>query len=943
MKLINKLIINNPYQEPVKHWNYERETSRSSIKDGRRPAGYVIATPNTKGFDDAGVFVPIPLVDHIRQRVKEWRKTGYRGVTGITSRLLTYWQDASERQHHRFFFCQLEAIKTLIWLTEAPAADKVGIVIQGDGGPFERWCSKMATGTGKTIIMAMIIAWQCLNKVTYPTDKRFSKYALVIAPNLTVKSRLQVLLPSHEQNYYQHFQIVPTTLMDKLRQAKIIIHNWHTLAWDTQEKIDAKVEKRQLRSVDQRQRIELSSTAYTKHILGKVTKAKNIIVINDEAHHAWRIPPESKVKGIRKEDVEESTIWVGGLDRIHAARGILRCFDLSATPFAPSGKKADEEALFPWIVSDFGLNDAIESGLVKTPRVVIRDNSKLTKEYTSRLCHLYRESDVKNDINRKAEPTEPLPDLLINAYYLLGLDWLEIKKSWQAQGRTTPPVMITVANRTETSARIKYAFEHQQILIPELCDAEKLLQIDSKVLELAESENESEIANENDNNESENTPKLTKKQQAEHLRRTVDTVGIQGQYGEQIQNVLSVGMLSEGWDAKTVTHIMGLRAFSSQLLCEQVVGRGLRRVAYELGDDGLFKPEYVNVFGVPFTFLLHEGHDIDHALSDEGDDTGKEVEKHQHPVPIEPVAEKIEHEIRFPNVLRIDSVYKPRLRLNWERVNTLELDPYDSITKAELAAIIAGKPNDRVKAEIGLEKIAEETRLQTILFKVSATIYNAENKHDWKGSKENFLAQLVRLVEQFIRSEKLQVKYDSFRVDNRKHKVLMMLNMKKIVQHIWTEIRTENTEKLLPIFDKEHPICSTANMGRWYTRKPRHALSKSHISHCVYDSTWEASEAYFLEKSDLVHSFVKNDHLDFVVFYHYHGAIRKYYPDFIIRLTNGEHLILEVKGQDNQENQTKRSFLDDWVTAVNEQGGFGRWHWAVSFNPSDLESTLASL
>lgn len=928
MKSIDKLIINSPYQEPTQHWYYQRDTRDFSIKDGRRPAGYVTATPNAKGFDDAGVFVEIQLVNKIRPRVKSWHEAGFLGVTGITKRLLEHWQDATERENSKFFFCQLEAIETLIWLTEAPAADKVGINIQGDGGAFERWCNKMATGTGKTIIMAMILAWQFLNKVTYPTDSRFSKNALIIAPNLTVKSRLQMLLPAHEQNYYQTFNIVPTDLMDKLRQGKIIIHNWHTLAWDNQEKIDAKVQKGQLRSVDKRQRLELSGTAYAKQVLGDMANAKNIIVINDEAHHAWRVPAESKIKGVKKEDIEESTIWVGGLDRIHATRGILRCFDLSATPFAPSGKKADEEALFSWIVSDFGLNDAIESGLVKTPRVVVRDDSIVTKELKSRLYHIYKDSEIKDDINRKAEPSEPLPDLLINAYYLLGLDWRETKKTWQQQGHKTPPVMITVANRTETSARIKYAFEHQQISIPELCEPEKLLQIDSKVLEQAEAEVDVETVNLENDDDLENTPKLSKRQQAEILRLTVDTVGKEGQLGEQIQNVLSVGMLSEGWDAKTVTHIMGLRAFSSQLLCEQVIGRGLRRVSYEVGKDGLFEAEYVNIFGVPFTFLPHEGGEGEPPLPP------------QPKTKIEPVAEKLQHEIRFPNILRIDAVYKPKLTLDWDKVKTLELDPHGSITEAELAAMIAGKPNDKVKAEIGLEKITAETRLQTIIFKVASTIYNAENRPDWKGSKAVFLAQLVRLVEYFINSDKIQVKHDLFHSDHAKRKIFMMLNMNKIVQHIWTEIRVENTEKLVPIFDKEMPILSTANVGTWWTSKPCEWLQKSHISHCVYDSLWETSEAYFLEKSDWVKSFVKNDHLGFVIFYNYQGVIRKYYPDFIIRLSNDEYLILEVKGQDDQKNQTKREFLKSWVDAVNEHGGFGRWHWAVSFYPSDLEEKI---
>ncbi|MDD4429648.1 MAG: DEAD/DEAH box helicase family protein [Paludibacter sp.] len=931
---IEKLIINSPHAEPTQYWFYDRENRDFYIKEGRRPAGYVMATPNSKAFDDPGIFVEIDTVNQIRPRVKAWREAGYPGVTGITKRLLDHWQDPEERKDRRFFFCQLEAIETLIWLTEAPAAEKVGIDIKGDGGEIERWCSKMATGSGKTIIMSMIIAWNFLNKVTNPTDARFSKYALIVAPGLTVKSRLQVLLPTNEENYYEEFNIVPASLMDKLRQGKIIIHNWHSLAWDTQEKIDSKIEKGQLRSVDKRQRIEISGEAYVKQVLGEMSNARNIIVINDEAHHAWRVNPEAEGKyqriGSDKDSAEEATIWIGGLDRIHKQRGILKCFDLSATPFSPSGKKAAEESLYSWIVSDFGLNDAIESGLVKTPRVVVRDDSERTKELKSRLYHIYMDDEVKDDINRKAEETEPLPDLVINAYYLLGKDWLEAKKDWEKSGHKVPPVMITVANRTETSSRIKYAFDHNQILIPELCVPEKTLQIDSKVLNEAESETEAvQVVVETTDEESEEVaPKLTKKQKAELLRQTVDSVGKIGAPGEQVQNVISVGMLSEGWDAKTVTHIMGLRAFSSQLLCEQVIGRGLRRVSYDVGDDGLFEAEYVNIFGVPFTFLPHEGGD------------GPPPPPPPPKTKIEPVQDKIEHEISWPNILRIDHVYRPVLQLDWSKVRTLEIDPYESITEAELAAIISGKANDKVKSLIGLEQIAEDTRVQTIVFRIASTIYNSEKRPDWKGSKEVFLAQVVRLVEQFIESDKITVKHDLFHQDNSKRKILIILNMNKIIQHIWTQIRAENTEKLSAVFDKERPIRSTGDMRTWFTSKPCEWLDKSHISHCVYDSGWEASEAYFLEKSDLVKSFVKNDHLGFFILYNFNGVIRKYYPDFMIRLINGEYLILETKGVDSQQNQTKREFLNEWVKAVNTHGGFGKWNWDVSFHPADIEEKI---
>jgi len=932
MKNIDKLIINSPYVEPTRYWEYIRDTREFILKDGRRPAGYVVASESSKAFDDPGVFVEIDLVNTIRPRIEKWREADYPGVTGITKRLLKHWQEPEERKDRRFFFCQMEAIETLIWLTEAPEAERTGIVIPGDGGEFSRWCSKMATGTGKTIIMAMLIAWQVLNKVANSKDTRFSKNVLAVAPGLTVRSRLSVLEPAGVGNYYEEFNIVPSGLMETLRQGKVKIINWHMLAWDNEERMAKK------KTVDKRG--AKSDEAYVREVLKDMSGASNILVINDEAHHAWRIPAESKIKGVKKEDIEESTIWVGGLDRIHRTRGILRCFDLSATPFAPSGKKATEEALYPWIVSDFGLNDAIESGLVKTPRVVIRDDGMVDANLRSRLYHIYMDDTVKDDINRKAEESEPLPDLIKNAYLLLGKDWQAAKDAWVEVGYKVPPVMITVANTTATSGRIKYSFDHDAFLLSvaglgDLCQNEKTLQIDSSILSKAEAETQPidiEVEPAEENGEDEEAPKekkLTQKQQAEKLRLIVDTVGRIGQPGEQIQNVISVGMLSEGWDAKTVTHIMGLRAFSSQLLCEQVVGRGLRRTSYDVGANGLFEPEYVNIFGVPFTFLPHEG--------------GTDGPPPPPPPPktrIEPVKEKAQHEITIPNVLRIDHIYKPQLALDIEKVKTLELDPYESITEAELAAMIAGKPNPAALTEIDLKEIAEMFRTQSIIFRIASTIYNSEKKPDWKGSKEAFLIQLIRIVEQFITSDKISIKNPLFNQEETRRRILIMLNMNKVIQHIWNEIRANNTMELTPVFDKEKPLLSTTDVRTWWTSKPCENFAKSHINFTVVDSDWEFLEARNINDKNDVLSFVKNDHLGFAILYNHGGIIRKYYPDFVIKFKNGQHLILETKGRDTDQDKTKRTFLDEWCKAINQHGGFGMWQWAVSFDPNDIDAII---
>jgi len=932
---IDHLIINSPYEEPQRHWRYDRQTRTFELVAGRRPAGYVVASGDSRAFDDPGIFVEIPLVNRIRPRVKAWREAGYPGVTSITRRLLEHWRDPEAFDARRFFFCQLEAVETLIWLAEAPAAERVGITIPSDGGDFDRQCCKMATGTGKTVVMAMVIAWHILNKVANPQDARFSKNVLVVAPGLTIKNRLAVLNPAAPDNYYEAFDIVPSALLDKLRQGKVLIRNWHALAWES----EAQIKKR--RSVDKRG--VKSDEAYAREVLGEMANARNLLVINDEAHHAWRVNWEAEGKYLRQRDLkdsaEEATVWIGGLDRLHRSRGILICYDFSATPFAPSGKKSSEEALFGWIVSDFGLNDAIESGLVKTPRVVVRDDAVPdAKTYKSRLYHIYNDPEVKDDLNRKANPEEPLPDLVLNAYYLLGYDWRETLKAWREAGLRTPPVMITVCNRTETAARVKHAFDSRRIRIEELCDPERILHIDSKVLDEAEAKEEVDreqwIADSDDEAAPEEDQpsaahrSLTAAQKAELLRQTVDTVGKLGQPGEKIQNVISVGMLSEGWDAKTVTHIMGLRAFTSQLLCEQVVGRGLRRISYEVNPEtGLLEPEYVNIFGVPFTFLPHE--------STAGGPPPPPAPK----TAVEPDPAKAEFEICWPNVVRIDRVFQPTLTLDWSKVRPLELDAAQTAQVAELAPILEGKPDVTKISRIELERLAREFRTQRIIFETARDVFD-QVKHAWRGSREVLLAQLVRIVEQFIASDRITITPPLFYQDELRRRLIITLSMSRVVQHIWEAVRQENTEKLVPVFDRDHPIRSTGDMRTWYTSKPCERTRKSHINVCVYDSTWEASDAFALDNSSEVAAWAKNDHLGFEVFYVYRGVVRKYRPDFLVRLRSGDMLVLETKGQGTAEEEVKHQYMEEWILAVNAHGGFGRWRWAVVRHPGEIRDVI---
>lgn len=931
------LIINSPYIKPDRYWEQDDNGKLLTVKKGRRPAAYelVDTRTNTRRIET------LELVNRIRERLDAWRDAGWPGITSVTRQLLEHWHERGEwspeerrwvggPRQYPLYFCQLEAIESLIWWLEAPEDYKQGIYFAGDGGPWERLCNKMATGSGKTTVMALIIAWQTLNAISYPKDPRFSRAVFVVAPGLTVKSRLQVLYPGNEKNVYDEFHLCPTEAMrQKLNQVELLIENWHTLM----------PLKEPSRSVVKKGKE--SDEAFTRRVLGKLADHKDLIVINDEAHHAYRQKAEVKVS--KKEaqelgiDLDEATRWIEGLDRIHKTRRIRRCFDLSATPFAPTGKKNVEGALFSWVISDFGLNDAIEAGLVKTPRIVVRDDAMPNaKSYRSKLYHLYREDEVREDLNRKAAANEPLPDLVQKAFAILAYDWQLTAQEWAKNGHEIPPVLLTVCNRTETAARIEAFFNNGDCLIKSTQAPEKTLRVDSKVLEKAE-RGESATRNKDYDQRlteiieaaglpADREEDLLALKQPDQLRALVDTVGKRGQPGQKLQNVISVAMLSEGWDAANVTHIMGLRAFTSQLLCEQVIGRGLRRVAHDTDEQGLFLPEYVNIFGVPLSIFQD--------MSEEGE--APPPPKPSVRVEVEPGRNHLE--IRWPNIHRIDTVLKPQLVMDWDAVKPLTLDPMQTPMNAEVAPSLTGFANLSMASEIDLEKAVEDFRLQNLIFRAARKLY-LKNADSFSGDKQYLAVQLIRIVEAFLEGDKLDIP-SLWHQDPVRRKILFALNMDTVVEHVSRYVQEQNVEKLAAVFDETQPIGSTAQMRPWLTTKPCLVTQRSQISHVVYDSAWEKVVADICEKDSAVVAWAKNDHLGFVVRYLWRGSSRNFVPDYLLRLNNGKTLVLEVKGVDSEQNHAKRAAMHTWVQAVNEEGGFGQWCFDVVFEPAKTRDII---
>jgi len=888
---IEKLIINSPYDEPKEFWSYDLTTQEFERKQGRRPAMYWRSSQRrANNFDDPGEPVEIPLVNKIRPRVKEWKEKGYPNVTGVTKRLLQYWNDSSQRQYQPFW-CQFEAVETAIWLAEASDAEKQGIEIPSDG-EWERQCLKLATGTGKTVIMAMLICWQALNKIANPTDARFSKHILIISPGLTVRDRLQVLIPDNEENFYEQFGLLDSAMWQELLQAKIQVTNWHTLA-PINENYGPKVVKKGPESDE----------AFVRRVLPDFGVSKNILVLNDEAHHCHRPSPDELA-----EEKEKATIWVSGIDRIHNARGVLRSYDLSATPFKPSGGNNQGELLFPWIVSDFGLNDAIEAGLVKTPKVAVRDDGAIGKDLKSKLFHIYPE--VKDDLNRRAEPHEGLPDLVRNAVAILGADWLKTKEIWTENKRETPPVMIMIANRTETAARLEHSLQAGTFPVEELGDKDRLIRIDQDALDKIESD------------ESEKLSK-SKQELAQEERNKFNSVGKIGKPGEQIQAVIGVNMLSEGWDTRTVTHILGLRAFTSQLLCEQVVGRGLRRISYDLNEDGLFEPEYVTVFGVPFTFLPVEGNES----------TPRE-EKPK--TKIGPIEERSDLEIKWPHVLRVEYNLRYFLDLDWAKVPKLTLSSKDAPTVVEVASVIEGRAFDDL-TEVEIEKLAENHRMQRLKLQTAVQLQQQFGK-TWAGDVSSHISQLMEVIDKFIESDKLLVKVPNVEYKDKLRNIIISLSLQKITNHIAGFIKSTSTDKPIAILDPVRPVRSTKTSMSWYTSKPTAPVKKSQISHIVADSSWEGSLAFELERNRIpgLKAWLKNDHVGFEIYYMWEGQTKTYFPDFVVKLDGERYLIIEVKGKKVDQDEAKWKAAREWVDAVNALGSFGTWEFKVLKDTSDI-------
>lgn len=987
-------ILNSPYEHPNRHWELDSHGQpNQKIVDKRRSADFITPIPKPRKrasatqeqivFDEgkglstkAQQYDPTSIINLVRQEVTKWRNlpnVNDWSVTPETARLLQHWRK------HKFsgvrpFFCQVEAVETAIWLTEvAPGSDKVGkglvdhlVNANNDANPeLFRLALKLATGAGKTTVMAMLIAWQTINAVRRPQSRKFTRGFLIVAPGITIKDRLRVLQPNDPDSYYSNRELIPSDMLNDLQRAKIVITNYH--AFKLKERIELSKGGRSLLQG----RGEALNTLETEgqmiqRVMPDLMGLKNIMVINDEAHHCYREKPEAEeeqeeLKGEDKEEAkknrEAARLWISGLEAVNRNIGVTRVMDLSATPFFLRGSGYAEGTLFPWTMSDFSLMDAIECGIVKLPRVPVADNIPGSEMPMFRNLWEHIRTKMPKKGRGKGGVLDPLsiPPQLETALEALYGHYKKTFELWEQAKIKVPPCFIVVCNNTATSKLVfdyisgfqrehengSKSFVNGRLELFRNFDENgnplarpRTLLIDSEQLESGEAldDNFRKIADDEIQRfRREIIERTGDIRQAENLsdqdllREVMNTVGKHGRLGGSIRCVVSVSMLTEGWDANTVTHVLGVRAFGTQLLCEQVIGRALRRQSYDLNEEGLFNVEYADVLGIPFDF------------------TAKPVVAPPQP-PRETIhvkAVRPERDsllIRFPRVVgyRVE-LPDERLMANFNEDSTMELTP-------ELVGATETRNSGIIGENVDLNLVhTKDVRQSQVLYELVAHLVLTKWRDPGQDPQLQLFGQLKRIARQWLDNH-LTCKGGTYPAQ-LKYKMLADMACNKIMAGITRAFVGQRPIKVSldpynPIGSTKHVNFNTSKTSRWETES-----RKCHINWVILDSDWEAEFCRVVENHPKVKSYVKNHNLGLEVPYRFGSENRKYIPDFVILIDDGKgendplHLLVEIKGYRGEDAKEKKLTMDTyWIPGVINSGQHGRWAFAEFRDVYEIES-----
>lgn len=999
-------ILNSPYEVPTRHHALDNDGQpldqppvegrrRSELitpvpkprkqqkKAGKDQASFVL--PDKEGLSTAEQeYNPTPIINEIRQYVATWRRIPNPadwGVTPATAQLLKHWR------HHNFhgvrpFFCQVEAAETAIWLTEVARREKrykhIWAHIEGankDANPeLVRLALKMATGSGKTTVMAMLIAWQTVNSVRSPTSSLFTRGFLLIAPGITIRDRLRVLLPQDPDSYYRSRELMPADMLPDIDKAKIVIANYH--AFKRRETMDvSKVGRALLQGRGEPVVTIETEGQMLQRACGELLAMKNVVVINDEAHHCYREKPgtddESEFKGDEKDEAkknnEAARLWISGIEALNRKVGVRAVYDLSATPFFLRGSGYAEGTLFPWTVSDFSLMDAIECGIVKLPRVPVADNLPQADMpvYRDLWDHL-KEQGYKLPAKgaSKTGDLDPfkLPPPLQTALHSLYGHYEKTFEAWKQAGISVPPVFIVVCNNTSTSKLIyewisgferpsedgEKVREHsghlalfqnydqygERLARPNtlLIDSEQIESgdaLDSAFRDAAGTEID-QFRRELIQRGGAGAVSADSITDSDLLREVMNTVGKAGRLGEQVRCVVSVSMLTEGWDTNTVTHILGVRAFGTQLLCEQVVGRALRRQSYDLNEEGLFDVEYADILGIPFDF------------------TAKPVvapPKPPKPVTrVHAVREREALTIAFPRVVGYrKDLPDERITAEFREDSRLLLTPELTGPCKTLLEGIVGEG-----VEIGPDVLAD-VRQSTVSFTIAKHLLYTRFREPNESAPMHLFGQVKSIVRQWLDEGYLQCTGGTVPA-----MVAYTEIADKAAELIYQACQRRNGSetRMKAMLDAYNPRGSTAHVS-FNTSKAdlwKTAPDKSHVNYVVCDSDWEGELARVVENHPRVKAYVKNQGLQFEVPYRDGSIPKKYLPDFIVQVDDGHgpddllNIVIETKGYRGLDAQIKAETMQNlWVPGVNNIGTFGRWAFAEFRDVYEIEKAFADL
>ena len=988
-------ILNSPYAYPIRHWELDGTGQPTQqVVETRRSAEFITPIPKPKKQKGAAKQTSLlfdeslstqeqqyhsAIINGVRAEVDKWRALKNPNdwkVTPETARLLQHW-----RSHPftgvRPFFCQVEAVETAIWLTEvAPNIGKAGERFikhledsNRDANPeLMRLALKLATGAGKTTVMAMLVAWQTINAVRRPNSKKFTRGFLLVAPGLTIRDRLRVLQPNDPDSYFKSRELVPGDMLSDLERAKIVITNYH--GFKLRERIELSKGGRLLlqgRGGDELNTLETEGQMLQR-VMPDLMGMSNLLVINDEAHHCYREKPDAvedgdDLKGDDKKEADENNeaarLWISGLEAINRKLGVARVFDLSATPFFLRGSGYAEGTLFPWTMSDFSLMDAIECGIVKLPRVPVADNIPGTEMPMFRNLWEHIRAKMPKKGRGKAEGLNPLdlPTQLQTALEALYGHYEKTFELWAKEKISVPPCFIVVCNNTSAS-KLVYDYisgfqrtnkdgttqlEYGRLPLFRNHDEHgnalgrpRTLLIDSEQLESGEAldDNFRGMASDEIERFRREIVERTGDAQAgqsitdqDLLREVMNTVGKPGRLGDSIRCVVSVSMLTEGWDTNTVTHVLGVRAFGTQLLCEQVIGRALRRQSYDLNEEGLFNVEYADVLGIPFDFNAKPV--IAPPL------------KPRETVQVKAVRpDRDALEIRFPRVQGYRAeLPDDRLTAEFNDDSVLELTPdLVGATETRNSGII-GETVDLNLVHTG------DVRPSQVVYELTSHLVLSKWRDADGEPQLHLFGQLKRIARQWLDGY-LLCKGGTYPAQ-LKYKMLADMACERITAGITRAL--VGSRPIKAVLDPYNPTGSTAYVNfntsktdHWETSGPP---PKCQLNWVILDSEWEAEFCRVAEKHPRVKAYVKNHNLGLEVPYRYGSEMRQYRPDFIVLVDDGRgdedllHLVVEIKGYRGEDAKEKKSTMDTyWVPGVNHLGSHGRWAFAEFTEVYQIES-----